>query len=193
MKYKNYNDYELIYMVRENDNFCYDELFNKYQPVIKSIAYDFYTKYKNYGYDLDDFNQEANLAFHKSVNGFDESKNILFYTFCTLCIRRTLMSFCRRISNNKKNISVTNLLSIDEYDMFGFSNVDDYNRYSINAEIVKKTMLDLNFEDSCIFELVYNGFSYYEISLLLDLSVRHIQFKSRKNKEKFSKNMNIVM
>ena len=47
MKYKNYNDYELIYMVKENDDFSYDALYKKYMPIIKSIAYDFYIKYKS--------------------------------------------------------------------------------------------------------------------------------------------------
>ena len=45
MNYKKYNDYELIYMIRENDNDSYDILYNKYLPVMKSIAFNYYNKY----------------------------------------------------------------------------------------------------------------------------------------------------
>ena len=37
MDYKDYNDYELIYMVRENDDSSYDILFQKYIPIIKRM------------------------------------------------------------------------------------------------------------------------------------------------------------
>ena len=80
MNYKKYNDYELIYNVRENDDNSYNDLFNKYIPIMKRLAYNYYNKYSNYGYDLEDFQQEAFIAFHSAVNNFSESKNILFYT-----------------------------------------------------------------------------------------------------------------
>ena len=48
--------------------------------------------------------------------------------------------------------------------------------YSLNL------ILSLEFEDACILELRYNGFSFTEISSLLDLSLRHIQFRSKKIK-----------
>lgn len=182
MKYNNYNDYELIYMVRENDDFSYDKLFNKYSPIIKRLATDFYKKYKNCGYDLDDFKQEAYLAFYRSINNFDEKKGILFYTFCILCIRRSLLSFCRQITNKKNNIN-NNLLCLDDYDIYGFSNVDEYNNYEESVNILKKLILFLDFEDSCILEMRYNGFSCSEIALLLDISVRHVHFKYKKIKK----------
>ena len=100
MKYKNYNDYELIYMVKENDDFCYGELYKKYMPIIKSLAYEYYNKYSNYGYDFDDFVQESFLAFHNAIKFFDEKKDILFYTFAILCIRRSLIIFVRCLCSN---------------------------------------------------------------------------------------------
>ena len=51
MNYKNYNDYELISMVRENDEFSYYSLFEKYKPIVKNISKEFYDRYSDYGYD----------------------------------------------------------------------------------------------------------------------------------------------
>ena len=86
MNYKKYNDYELIYNVRENDDSSYNYLFNKYIPIMKRLAYTYYNNYKNYGYDLDDFQQEAYIAFHSAINSFNECKDSLFYTFVVLCL-----------------------------------------------------------------------------------------------------------
>jgi len=38
MNYKKINDYELLYMVRENDDYSKDLLYEKYLPIIKSLA-----------------------------------------------------------------------------------------------------------------------------------------------------------
>ena len=114
MSYKKYNDYELISMIRENDEDSYNLLFQKYSPIIRKIAFDYYRSYSSYGYDLDDFIQEGYVAFQKSLNKYNEKKDVLFYTFVVLCIHRNLISFCNCISNDKKNISDYYLVSLDD-------------------------------------------------------------------------------
>ena len=81
MKYKDYNDYELIYMVRENSTTSKDILYKKYSPIISSIVNEFYSKYNNYGFEYDDFYQEAMYTFEKCIIKYDDSKDTLFYTF----------------------------------------------------------------------------------------------------------------
>ena len=183
MNYKKYNDYELIYNVRENDDSSYNDLFNKYIPIMKRLAYTYYNNYKNYGYDLDDFQQEAYIAFHSAVNSFNEGKDSLFYTFVILCINRALLSFCRKISCEMKNISNQYLINIDDNNIIGTSNIDEYCDYNDLRSFFNRIYLELGFEDSCIFELRYNGFSYKEISVLLDLPLRRVQFKGKKKKK----------
>ena len=117
MDYKIYNDYELVSMVQENNDDYSDVLYYKYYPIIYSISKEFYTHYCNYGWDYDDFVQEALLSFQKAINTYDETKNILFYTYMNLCIRRGLTSFCRNISCNSKNTPSYNLLDIDDFQL----------------------------------------------------------------------------
>lgn len=186
MNYKKYNDYELIYMIRENDYKSYDILFNKYLPIMKSIAFSFYNRYKGYGYDYDDFKQEAYIAFCGAVNSFNEDKNSLFYTFSILCINRSLMSFCKKISCEKKNINSKYLVNIDDVMVCEESNVDKYLVSEEKREFISDIKLELEFIDSCVFELRYNGFSYKEISMLLDLPLRSVQFRGRKAKNVYT-------
>lgn len=184
MFYKKDNDYELIYMVRENDNGSYNTLFNKYLPIMKRLSYNYYVKYKNYGADYDDFLQESYVAFHNALTKFNENRNVLFYTFVTLCINRALLSFCKKITCDKKNISNLLLVDIDNYDICGESNIDDYIKYDENRDILKKILYSLDFDDACVFELKINGFSYKEISVLLDIPLRTVQFRGSKVRNK---------
>ena len=112
MDYKKYNDYELIYMVRENDDSSKSILFKKYHPILVSITNEYYYKYKQYGYDYDDFLQEAYIAFFNSLINFNENKNVLLYSYVIMCVRRKMMTFCKSISKNCKNISY------NDYDEF---------------------------------------------------------------------------
>ena len=186
MNYKKYNDYELIYLIRENDNESYNILFNKYLPIMKSIAFNYYKKYMSYGFDYDDFKQESYIAFCGAVNSFDESKNSLFYTFAVLCINRALLSYCRKISCEKKNINNNYLVDIDEVVVCEDSNIDSYFISEDKKQLIDNIKFKMDFIDSCVFELRYNGFSYREISLLLDLPLRTVQFKGRKARKYYN-------
>ena len=185
MDYKKYNDFELIYNVRENDDDSYDKLFNKYLPIMKNIAYMFYNNYRYYGYDLEDFQQEAYIAFCNAINCFDEKKDTLFYTFVVLCINRSLITFSRKISCDKKNINLNNVLNIDDINFIGNSNIEEFCSYDELISLCKNIICNLEFEDSCIFELRCNGFLYREISELLDIPLKRVQFKGRKFKNLF--------
>ena len=101
MNYKKYNDYELIYMVHEEDEWSRKILYQKYNPVICSIANEIYGRFNQYGYDYEDFVQEAYIAFQGALSSYNEEKNTLFYSFVVLCIRRRLLSFCRKITSRR--------------------------------------------------------------------------------------------
>ena len=186
MDYKRYNDYELIYMIRENDDSSKSILFKKYYPILVSIANEYYYKYKHYGYDYDDFLQEAYIAFFNSLINFNENKNVLLYSYVIMCVRRKMMSFCKKISKSCKNISYNNY---DEFidildtksDVYGHINDSE------SEKMLKKIIIDLSFIDSAIVELRFNGFSYKEISLLLEIPSSTIEYKYRVFRQKYKK------
>ena len=192
MRYKNYNDYELIYMVRENDSTSKDLLYQKYFPIISSIAREFYTKYSNYGWEYEDFYQETIYAFEKCIVSYDDNKDTLFYTFLITCLRRSLITFSRNISNTRKNISNLALVDIDKCEIEDDNtNIDSIFEENRLEEVCKEFIYDplLNCDDTAILELKMNGFTNVEISKLLGINYRGVQSKLRKIKKKLKNNV----
>lgn len=186
MDYKKYNDYELIYMIRENDDTSKSILFKKYYPILVSIANEYYHKYKHFAYDYDDFLQEAYIAFFNSLVSFNENKNVLLYSYIVLCVRRKMMTFCKKISKGCK------IFSYDDYDEINdiidtrsnvYSHITDFE----SLKKLKNIILNLSFNDSAIVELRINGFSYKEISLLLEIPISTIEYKFRNFRQKYKK------
>jgi RNA polymerase sigma factor (sigma-70 family) len=176
MNYRKYNDYELIYMVRENDENSYDILMDKYLPIIKNISYHYYNCYSNYGYDLDDFLQEGYCAFFSALNHFDEGKDTLFYTFLVVCLHRSFISFCKKITNEKKNINNSLLVSLEDLDVVDDAcDTEDYFIYRSNVKDIWNIIYKKPIEYISVFELRWNHFTFIEISKLLDISVNKIR------------------
>ncbi len=192
MKYKDYNDYELLYMVRENDDLSRDLLLKKYSPIINKIALDFFNNYKNYGYEYDDFYQEAMLAFNNAVVSYNENKNTLFYTFVVVCIKRALLSFTRNISSKNANYNL--FVELNDSDLIDEkSNIEDIFKDKEIQDICMEIIYnpDLSIKDTSILELRMNGFTWKEISILLDSSNSSIQFRFRKMKNELLKYLSI--
>lgn len=178
MNYKNYNDYELISMVRENDEFSYYSLFEKYKPIVKNISKEFYDRYSDYGYDYDDFIQEGYVGFQNALNKYDSSKGALFYTFVELCIRRRLLSFTKNISLPKRNISNKYFISLDDLDVRDNSvSLNDELDYEDTMNIIKDVLYSLDLKYTAPFELKMNNFSLKEISILLEVSINSVSYR----------------
>ena len=187
MKYKQYNDYEILYMVRENE-LIKDILYKKYEPIIHKISRDFYEQYKYYGYEYSDFLQEANILFEKAITKYDESRESIFYTFVNLCIKRGLITFCKKISNSNKNLPLFNYVNLADYDIA--DNKNDINDWLENYDIdrfVKQKIYDMPLEYSTILELKTNGFNYREISVLLDIPGSTVEYRIRRIRREIGK------
>ncbi|MDY5875779.1 MAG: sigma-70 family RNA polymerase sigma factor [Bacilli bacterium] len=178
MNYKNYNDYELISMVRENDEFSYYSLFEKYKPIVKNISKEFYDRYSDYGYDYDDFIQEGYVGFQNALNKYDSSKGALFYTFVELCIRRRLLSFTKNITLPKRNISNKYFVSLDDLDVGDNSvSLNDELDYEDTMNTIKDVLYSLDLKYTAPFELKMNNFSLKEISILLEVSINSVSYR----------------
>lgn len=172
MEYKKINDYELMYRVRDQDDEARDILFDKYLPLVRKYAYQYFDIVKKCGADLDDLIQEGLLAFYRGIYTYNENKNVLFYTYVSLCIKRQMITYCRNLSSEKQ--MVLNNAVVD-YDLCNLGEEHNFIEDVLQEEFTKnkfiryKNLFDLEY--SSIFELRYNGFTYREISELLDISV----------------------
>ena len=79
MEYKDLNDYELVYRIRENDIEAENLMISKYEPVLNKVARKYLGIVENVGADIDDLVQEGRIALIKAVDTFDLKKDLLFY------------------------------------------------------------------------------------------------------------------
>ncbi len=96
MDYKAYNDYELVYMVNENnDELAFNILLKKYQNYIYKKVHQFFF-YEN---EIDDYFQEGIFCLVKAIQSFDQKYNKTFMRYFEVIINRHFINLHR---NNKK-------------------------------------------------------------------------------------------
>lgn len=200
MDYKNINDYEQIYLIKENDDEAKDVMFKKYRPIVFGIATKYYQKMISMGMDLDDIVQEGYIGLNNAINSFSEDNNACFYTFSIVCIERQIKAYCRKFLTNKGKFN-NSLLSIDndfnnnqfvyiKEDETSLNNPDVYLSSLYNYIECVHFKNNLEGLDSYVFELRCNGFKYREISKLLEISCSRVDCIVHKLKEKYKKYIN---
>ena len=186
MDYKDFNDYELLYMIEEENDYAKDMLYQKYLPLIRTEAIKFYKSLKKYGVDYDDLYQEAHLAFLRTIQFFNEKENTLFYTFLKINIRSKLLNYAKIIKSQKNTfytgmVSLNNPISIDN-DICLIDCVKDEKQIdpttvleNIEREkVFRKFSLKLIPLHSQMFDLLCAGFNIKEISILLDMEQKEV-------------------
>ena len=196
MNYKNINDYELVYQIRENDECAYNTLFNKYSFIVNKLAYEYYNKNKNLGIELDDLIQEGFFAISTSIKDYNQDAS-LFYTYVVLCIRREMERYIKYNRRNKQmvlNTAISLNQFIDDNSELLLEDVieSSYNLEDsiCNSDFFNRIFMyrhNLSFEESLIFELKFNQFSNREIATLLDISYKKVDNCLRKIRNKFVK------
>lgn len=174
MIYKNLDDYNLLSQVKNDDDLSVDILIKKYEPIIVGVAKKYYPIVKYQGADMNDLIQEGRIALLKAINAY-EAEDALFYTYVSVCIKNHLITYCRRLSSSKHR--ALNYSVGEEYSY----NIKDETFEPVEYlcgkrfdNLVISEMHELKFVDSCVFELRFNGFSYKEISELLDMSLSSV-------------------
>ena len=196
--YNEDNDYELLYLIGENDEDAYNELNNKYNRVIKNIAKRIYNNSKYYGFELDDICQIGSYGLYKAVEMFDEKQGVLFYTYAISVITKEIMTFIRNYSRDKHNIlsdstSMNKQIDDDGKSMENFivncDNIsDDFNNFETSKKIID-VKYDLPFIHSLVFELRLKNLSNKKITILLNIEYKKLDNILRYIKAKFEKKL----
>ena len=184
MNYKQVNDYEMLYMINDNDENAYELLFDKYKPIIINLANTFCKQFYNLGLDYEDLYQEGMLGLSYAIKNFDYNSDNTFYTFAILCIKRTMQKIIVSSLRNK-NLFLNTSFSLDEnlrgedycLSDFVFSE-SDYVDYIFEQLLLQKDILYCKYylkdKQMPVFELKINGFTNKEISVLLDISYKEV-------------------
>lgn len=194
MEYKD-NDYELLYLISENNEDAKDLMYRKYKKMVSIKAKKFYPHVRDYGIDLNDIIQEAMIGFTKALNRYKENREASFETFANKCIELHLLSYARTVKNNK-NILLNTSLSMDEIsdkgksilDLVSDKNTDNPEELMYNNEITKKINNVINKEMSLleknVFSLRSKGYSYKEISKKLNITIKSAEHAYKRAKDK---------
>ncbi len=197
--YRDINDYELIYLVEEKNDYALEILFDKYQPIIHNMARMYHRSLKKYGVEFDDIYQEACLAFEKAVRYYQADNQTLFYTFVCISIRSKLANYARGMTA-QKNLAFSGALSlstpINEEGLFVEDCIE--NKKSLQPEdesegaylrnLLKNFTWELNLIQGQIFELKYHGFDNKEIASLMELTPKDVSnhiYRIRQRLKKF--------
>ena len=179
MKYRDYNDYELLSYISEQNEDAEEILYKKYKPMIVSFAKKIFPYVSNSGLELNDLIQEGMLGLNQAMKYYDDHKENSFYTFAKTCTERKILTlvsnqrrFKHKILNESLSIDISNPDKGYGMDIFLKDNSTDPELILISkereAQLIEKVHQVLtNFEDE-VFTLRMNQFSYQEISAILD-------------------------
>ena len=185
MNYTNYNDYELLYLLKEDDS-VQEILFQKYKPLISKISYKLYNNMTYLGLDINDLIQEGRLGLNLAIDSFVDYKDTSFYTYAKTCIERKIISIvvgARRQKHKILNESLSLECDNEINNTFNFQkNLEDnsYNPENIlldsetQEELIKEMYSHLTNFEIQVAELKINGFDYREIAEILDKDIKSI-------------------
>lgn len=197
MEYRDSNDYETMYMIRENVEEANEYMFNKYKPLIGKLAFSYYKKYGNLGIDYDDFYQEGMYGLAKAMECYSVNDSSLFFTYASVCIKREIGKLLLR-SSRYKNIPLNSYISFDtivsdeglKMEDVLYLKTDLVENKLIDTEMYNNMMLlkyELSGIHSEVYELRLNGFSNMDIAVLLDITYKDVDNSLRSIKKKLKK------
>lgn len=192
MDYKEINDYELLYMISDND-YSFEILLDKYKPFIEKKLRRYANCFKKYGVDIEDLKQELYLSVIYAINNYDQNSNASFYTYLNRLVEYRLSNFWREQFSYRnsaffnsvslslpigENLTLADLLTDKSY------NIEDIIAEKNVVMKIKDFCYDLPLEEAYVFELYIDGFSRESISLLLDIPYKKITYFIAKFKNK---------
>ncbi len=177
-----YNDYELLYLASENNEYAIDELLKKYYNFLYSKVIKKCKTWNNF----DDYMNEMILSFYTAIDNYNG--NSKFITYLNACLDYKAHNYSAQ-SNRKKHSILNNAISIEEIPDI-LINEDKYNPEKILLEeqdylsLKKKIKRKLTSQEELVFLLKEQGFSVKEISKIIDKKVQTVYkyYESIKNK-----------
>ena len=194
MDYKDFNDYELIYYIKDGSEDANNIMIKKYEPLIYKIASKMLPLCKYNGLEINDLIQEGMIGLNHAIEKYIEQKDILFYTYAKKCIERKIISAVIS-SNRNKNKILNESISYDDDNNLILNGVKDLKlnpeQVIIDTELeeetitkIKSTLTDFEIQ---VFDLLIAGFNYKEIAILLDKNEKSIDNAIQRVKSKIKK------
>lgn len=155
MLYGGYNDYELLYLARENSEEAIDIIFDKYNNFIIKKAYGF----KNI-LNFDDLCQEGKMVLSKAIQNFDEVYNKTFTRYFEMLVNHRFIDLAR-IRQREKRFLEFNDEIVNNYQMNFYNKID---------QLVLKETVEINYQKLSTFEKKVFIYKYFKNMKVLEIS-----------------------
>lgn len=176
------SDEQLVFMTNENNEDAKDILYQRYENLIYSELNAIKRSAYMLGIDSQDLNQEAMLGLANAICSFDNSSDVKFSTYVTVCIRHRLYNFIRKYTT-RKSIIQKFTLSIDSIDRQNVMNLtaptnsEPLNKMLINeslSEVQNKINNKLTEEEQQILDYSINGMKPERIAKEINKPVKQV-------------------
>ena len=196
--YNDENDYELLYLIQEDNEDAKEIVYEKYRPMVEMKAKKYYSQIKSNGYELNDLIQEGMMGLSRAIKDYKDDKNSKFVTFANVCVERQMLSFIRDVNRQKHQV-LNSSISIDQADeATGRTLLDVLNDDSTanpeksfilleeQEELKNKIKKNLTKKEQEVFDLRFEGFSYQEIAVLLNTTTKSVDGTISRIKQKIT-------
>lgn len=191
------NEYELLYLYRQNDEEAQQMMVNQYHRLIWSIVYKFQGAIHYMGISKDDLFQEGMLGLLEALDCYREELKVPFKNFACLCAERQMRSLIRKHSGQNYGI-IANSISLDQSlvseDTLMIKDTiasDDTSSdpvwsfyYRYNIEQLKEKMKDFSELEKQVMQYRYLGYTYKEIAQKCDVNFKLVDNTIQKLKRK---------
>ena len=164
------DDYELLYLANENNEYAVEELLKKYYGLICYKA----NKNSISKEESEELINEGLISLYEAINNYIDKANTKFKTYLIACLDKKISNHKKLHSRKKYSIS-NNAIPLDDELMTPESNknnpinilIDDEEYECLRKRILKK----LNSKEELIFILREQNFTVKEISSIIDIKL----------------------
>lgn len=180
-----HNEFELVYMIHQKDEYASEELFNKYRLLVNKLVNDTISSYPSLSFYREDIQQESYITLMELVNTYRDDQNASFKTFLYVCVLRKIKAMLRHYLS-QKNLANIYAISLDDF-ISEDSNIylAELNKnpdklsepeYRFNFDEAMKRFKNvynnLSDKDRVVYDLSSSDVSYQEASKILSCSIK---------------------
>lgn len=169
------NDYELLYLLKEEPEEILSILYKKYNSVLLSKI----KKYNKWNINSDDYLNIARLSLYEAAENYHDNNK--FSTYLNTCLDRSLSNYKKTLNRNKHKL-LNEAISIEDDQIDLGLNLND-KRYdpekllfeeSNYQELKEKILSKLSWKEELIFTLKEQNYTNKEISEITDNNLRTV-------------------
>lgn len=176
----------LVNLAKSGNANAYERLAKLYSNLIRSVSRKFFI----IGGDSEDLVQEAMIGLHSAIVDFDEAKGN-FSAFAKLCVTRSIL-VAVNAGHANKNKPLYNYIPLDDIDNNLLISQDPLESVILSQRLalVNEAINNLSKLEKQIYLLYNQGYSYDEISTILNLNNKTVDNALARAKKKIFKFVN---